>query len=646
MNSERELLYNLLPEFHRNRDYYQGEPLRAFLRIFEEPVWTAHEAIGRLYDDWFIETCEDGAVPLIGELLGLSVHPDTLAAIPQQRGLVANGVADRQRKGTLGALQAVLRDATGWGVRVVESARLVGDVGALGDAGAAVSRTVGLRGERTGLGDAFDARGHLVGLRSDPTERTAKYGVATVDVFVWRAQARRFVRAEPQRVAPGHYRFCPLGLDAGLFSPFRPPRTRYAAVGPDSAPVAISRGALAAEIAARRVGEPAETAFLGESPALLIETRTPEGAWSPVGIDRLWVQDLSGWIAPGAFPAADAVVVDPELGRFALAADFGKGVRVAYAARWDPVPPFREDLGTEEAADAVPPPGPSALAHALLREGGAGRVELAESAFYRLPSSPIRLAAGETLTIKAAPGARPVLVGRLHAACPEGSAALRLRGVVVEGLIEVEGGVRLDLSNCVVPPRAGVVGVTGRAQGTEVPTLRAVGCVLGALRWAAAAEVMAEGCVIDGEPAMGGVDGGTGPRLTIRDSTVLGRAEVYALLLGSGVLFRDPVQAVRVDEGSLRFSYAPEGSRLPAAAHCLIGGGPRLRPAFFSTRFGHVGYAELARPTPAALARGGERGDEIGVFGPRRDRLREAEMRRTLQEFLPFGLEAQIVDEE
>ena len=63
-------LYELLPAVYRNRDTDRGGPLRALLRVIAEQVKLVETDIARMYDNWFIETCEDWVVPYIGDLVG------------------------------------------------------------------------------------------------------------------------------------------------------------------------------------------------------------------------------------------------------------------------------------------------------------------------------------------------------------------------------------------------------------------------------------------------------------------------------------------------------------------------------------------------------------------------------------------------
>jgi hypothetical protein len=83
----------------------------------EEALGAVHESIEALYSDLFIDTCDDWVVPYLADLLGtthLKGDPRTLRAD------VADTIALRRRKGTLGALERLAADLTGWPCRCVE----------------------------------------------------------------------------------------------------------------------------------------------------------------------------------------------------------------------------------------------------------------------------------------------------------------------------------------------------------------------------------------------------------------------------------------------------------------------------------------------------------------------------------------------
>ncbi|MCD4736933.1 MAG: hypothetical protein K8R53_12890, partial [Bacteroidales bacterium] len=71
-----ERLYNLLPAIYRIRDADQGEPLRALLGVMEEEFLAIEQDIAGLYEDLFIETCDEWVIPYIGDLLNIhGVYP-------------------------------------------------------------------------------------------------------------------------------------------------------------------------------------------------------------------------------------------------------------------------------------------------------------------------------------------------------------------------------------------------------------------------------------------------------------------------------------------------------------------------------------------------------------------------------------------
>jgi hypothetical protein len=112
-------LYQRLPEIYRTKDKEISPPdqLKSYLGLVEDAFAGIHENIEELYHDLFIETSNDWVIPYIGDLLGtshLSGDPWTLRAD------VADTIALRRRKGTLGAIELLTYNLTRWGVHCVE----------------------------------------------------------------------------------------------------------------------------------------------------------------------------------------------------------------------------------------------------------------------------------------------------------------------------------------------------------------------------------------------------------------------------------------------------------------------------------------------------------------------------------------------
>ena len=81
--------------------------------------------------DWFIETCQDWAIPYLGDLVGYRLLPGVDASNPNPalvspRADVANTIGYRRRKGTLALLERLAADIARWPARAVELRQLVG----------------------------------------------------------------------------------------------------------------------------------------------------------------------------------------------------------------------------------------------------------------------------------------------------------------------------------------------------------------------------------------------------------------------------------------------------------------------------------------------------------------------------------------
>lgn len=112
-------LFDRLPEIYRTRDAEQTpqDQLRAYLAAIEGPFGDVHAHIAQLYEDLFIDTCDDWVIPYIADLLGTTHLKGEARTL---RADVADTIALRRRKGTLGAIERLAVNLTGWACRAVE----------------------------------------------------------------------------------------------------------------------------------------------------------------------------------------------------------------------------------------------------------------------------------------------------------------------------------------------------------------------------------------------------------------------------------------------------------------------------------------------------------------------------------------------
>jgi hypothetical protein len=152
----------------------------------------------------------------------------------------------------------------------------------------------------------------------------------------------------------------------------------------------------------------------------------------------------------------------------------------------------------------------------------------------------------------------------------------------------------------------------------------------------------------------------------IERSTLLGPIAVRQLE-GSESLFTEHVAVRVVQEGCLRYSYAPPSSLTPKRFRCqpdlasqaavtaaedageAVAGADLattralVRPLFTSTTYGHPAYCQLARAVGHELSRGAEDGSEMGVFSSLKQAHRESNLESALEQYLRFGLDAGLI---
>src|SRR5512143_533695 len=204
MNDDRlDRLYQLLPAIDRQRDKEQGEPLRALLRVIAEQVNIVEDDIAQLYDNWFIETCQDWVVPYIGDLLGWTLVAD--AGLPgsspgdqaRNRTLVprreiANLIRYRRRKGTLSLIEELAQSVAGWPARAVESGRRVVEAQSLNHLHLDRGRSLDLHngGALDRLGSPFDCATRVVDVRRpQSTHSTGLCNLPSVGLYIWRLRS-------------------------------------------------------------------------------------------------------------------------------------------------------------------------------------------------------------------------------------------------------------------------------------------------------------------------------------------------------------------------------------------------------------------------------------------------------------------------
>jgi hypothetical protein len=431
-------LYELLPFVYRQRDVDQGYPLRALLRVIAEQVEVVEDDIAQLYENWFVETCQDWVVPYIGALVGYRpVHEagepgDPRLARDRERNKiltprreVANIIGYRRRKGTLALLELLANNVAGWPARPLEFYRLLNWMQNLNfqhlQHGCTASLCNGDALDR--IGGAFDELAHTVDVRRTISRRTSgRYNVPSAELFLWRLNAYRVTETIAccvEDVGPHCYSFSVLGNDNPLYT-FAQAESEPTHIAEElNLPSPIRRRAFEKRILkeGRLDHTEASTNYYDPTKSLAIWAKDwPQKGADLIPPDAIVPADLRGW---RYHAARDHVAVDPVTGRIVFPAGQlpRQGVVVTYNYG------FSADMGGGEYERRLSQPAEARIYRVDKKnriqdalnqwaqaspKPRAAVIELTESGVYTEPLD-IQLGADESLQIRAANKKRPVI---------------------------------------------------------------------------------------------------------------------------------------------------------------------------------------------------------------------------------------------
>ncbi len=343
-----ERLYKLLPAIYQIRDQIQGEPLRALLAIASGELQVLEEDIARLYENWFIETCDEWVVPYIGDLLDVqelytqnvqNAQKNINYGQQQRRAYIANTIAYRRRKGTAPILEQLTRDITDWRARAVEFFQGIATTQNLNHLRPR-NTTVNLRqsGKPEFLGTPFEQQvAYSINISNVIGDR-GFHNIPNIGLYIWRLQSYPLEKATarmvkgPESEADGrYYTFNQVGDEQ--FPLFNQPQTETDIVHlaeEINVPAKLRRPPLNKELEERRQQllqgiKPGGIAYFDADPVLEIFIN---GQPEPISPEEIWITALkkdnsNNWITVNweqqskSFPTK-VVAVDPGSGRLAF----------------------------------------------------------------------------------------------------------------------------------------------------------------------------------------------------------------------------------------------------------------------------------------------------------------------------------------
>ncbi len=652
-------LYNLVPRFNRSRDLAEGSPLRALFTLLQAQYDLIEDDIGTLYSNWFVESCEDWALPYIGDLIGgtgigLLSHPGA-----DVRRLVANTMSYRRGSGLAATLERIAEDVTGWPVRVHEWRDMAAATGNVQQ----IDRRVGF----AAIGDARDGAFRPDDPFGDAPRNAAirPNGMAPgrVAICVWRRPVFRLEEAVALPRPDGGYLLHPLGVDSPLF---QAPAQRLG-------------------IAQRRDEDHSPAFFDGarDYPAFALRV-TPVGSATAetVPAERILLADLRSWRQPnGLRPDHHRAVLDVQRGRmlllhpqdrlarvetdhiYAAPAAIGGGAYHRPPAAAAKALPVIAMVAARTDAPAGIVADPSEALALWQTSGGDGIVEFADSAPYAPPAgqSSWEIALDgdhpRILTLKAEDGRRPCLVGDLRIRANRPGHRFVLDGMMIHGCIHLEGAVEVVLHHSTVMAGRHRSALSGEQPVDGHQHLQILSSIVGPLRLPGQknrveiVDSIVDGCglrAVAADPhqdAAGGHNRRHGPYASFQRSTVWGETAVNRLE-ARDTLFAHPVLA-ESDMGEVSHCCLPAESRTPPQVHCVTLGmveATRTAGPFRTVRYGNPDYFRLAAWAPAAIAQAASDGGEIGAFNQLAEHQCRLRLREALDEYFPVGLHPVVVE--
>jgi hypothetical protein len=683
MNRNRlDRLFELLPVVYRQRDEDQRHALRDLLRVISEQVNLVEDDIAQLYENWFIETCQEWVVPYIGDLVGYSAPH--VGGTPREA--IANYLRDLRRRGTLALLEELADDIGGFSAHAVEYYTLLGrtqSINHLDQRG----RLADLRDMEALdlLGGPFESIAHTVDIRGiNPPRPDGLFNIPTSAAWIWRLRSFPVTKAPAYFVQRGggyfFFTFSALGNDAPIFTRAQRESDLATIAGEINVPTPIRRRALE-----KHLGD-----YYGEGKSFVLWIqRKPDDGPELVPPANIIAADLSDWEYR---PPTGKVAVDPKLGRIAVAEE-PEAIIVSYYYG------FSDDVGAHESARTITQPrkyeiyrvGPGAdfatigdAVKAWEEEAPEhGVIEITDSGFYTETFN-VEVPSHHTLQLRAANRCRPVIhvldyhVSRgeaLHVDLNERS-RFTLDGILVVGRpLRVEGTGDKPVDARVVIRRSTLVPGWTIHHNCDPAAPDESSLDLRNLRGRVTIERSILGSIavmdetIESEPlkisisdsivdaTSNDIEAITGPgasyawaTLRIVRCTIFGTIETHAIELGENSIFMGVVRVVRRQLGCIRFCWVAPGSRTPKRYHCqpdLVGTDPqerrRVEPVFGSVRFGAPDYAQLAFDCAIEITEGADDQGEMGVFHDTFLPRRVSNLRARLDQATPSGMETGII---
>jgi hypothetical protein len=426
----KDKLYDLLPAIYRQRDLEEGgdKVLESLLNAIAKQIEYLEQDIENLYDNWFIETCDEWVVPYIADLFNVRLVNSVTKATFSQRSWVANTLSYRRRKGTVSVLEQLARDVTGWNARAVEFFQLLITTQYLNHLRISNLSTVNLRDIKKldTLGTPFDKTNHILDVRNIASNR-GHYNIPNIGIFLWRLEPFPVVLSPAFNHGGGKFTFNQLGYDAPLFNYPRSETNVTNLAEEINVASPIRRRALYND-------EKVDYYYSNEKNGEKSIKLYVDGELEPRSIDKVDVCDLSNWSHRPL--DKDKIAIDPVLGRIfvpleieskKIYVDYYYGFSAEVGGGSYPRPPVTIDGQEFKESDSDDKDSINKKVYRISKKGSISTVkdaitqwknldkkidaifEISDSEIYEEDLDEIKIPSGITLELKSSEKQRPLI---------------------------------------------------------------------------------------------------------------------------------------------------------------------------------------------------------------------------------------------
>ena len=683
----KKILYDLLPSIYRQKDKVEGKPLESLIEVLAEQISILENDIDRLYNNWFIETCDPWIVPYIGNLLGVNILRKSGKFTSPLRSQIADTISYRSSKGTLSILEQIAYDTTKWKVHAVEFFKLLNTTQYLNHINLKVIYGINLRDDKIlkTINTPFDRATHNIDVRNITSKR-GYYNIRNLGFFFWRINALPVLDAPAFKHDPnGRFFFSQTGHDTQLFNNPQQESKITHITEEFNLPIPIGIGMLRDDLGKE------DSMYYSDEPSITKKSITIRADGRVVNKEDIIACDLSNW--DEIQPKKGKVAIDSVLGRiyfpdnmipqkvyvsyyYGLSSEIGGGF---FKRDLDNTSPqAKDDMSfTKYIISARQTSSPNisnsindAIAKLIANKSKKAILLIKDSEVYQESLNITIPEDCEFLSIKAEDEQRPTILSNIPIVISgeNENTHVEFDGLLIGGkdginssnsLVTIPRDSKInkfEIKNCTFVPN--YVMENGRKEkvipsiiierDNDLLEMTIINSIVGPIIGSETRiKISITDSILDGTIESASL---IGHKINLKNVTIFGPVTADSIE-ATNTIFNKVITVKRSQEGCVRFCYIPEGSKTPMKYRCQPNIPKdssenieydiklKVKPRYVSTFYGSPYYAQLHTSIAKEIFEGGDNGSEIGVYNTLYQSQRLYNFLSSFDEYLRFGMQ-------